>query len=132
MKKLSFVTFLILICFLCFCNAEEAKKVSAGDAPKAMYKKISAEEAKTIMSESSEYILLDVRTAEEFKERHIEGAILIPRTEIKKRAAIELPNKDALILVYCRSGRRSSAAAQELASMGYVNVQDFGGINDWR
>ncbi|MDR3002406.1 MAG: rhodanese-like domain-containing protein [Fibromonadaceae bacterium] len=101
--------FLFLACFLCFCNAEDTK---------------------AIISKSSEYILLDVRTAEEFKERHIEGAILIPHTEIKERAALELPNKEALILIYCRSGRRSATATQELATLGYTKVHNLGGINE--
>ena len=97
----------------------------------AQYRKISAEEAFQMMQEENIYILLDVRTTEEFNERHIEGAVLIPDNEISDRAAEELPDKNILILVYCRSGRRSEAAARELADMGYTNVYDFGGIIDW-
>jgi len=95
------------------------------------YKKISAEDAYRIMQNTNDYILLDVRTDEEFMEKHIEGAVLIPDNEIGIRSEIELPDKDALILVYCRSGRRSANAANELIEMGYTNVYDFGGINDW-
>lgn len=95
------------------------------------YKKISTSQAKTIMDSGDPYVLLDVRTEEELLERHIRGTILIPYTEIKDRAASELPNKDALILVYCRSGRRSAIAARELTRIGYTKVYDFGGINDW-
>jgi rhodanese-related sulfurtransferase len=75
--------------------------------------------------------LLDVRTSEEYKEKRIEGAVLIPDYEINDRAAAALPDKDAAILIYCRSGRRSASVAHELIEMGYTNVYDFGGINDW-
>jgi phage shock protein E len=95
------------------------------------YKKLSASQAKALMTDEEHYILLDVRTEEEFRERHIKGAILLPYTEIKNRAAFELSDKDALILIYCRSGRRSAIAAKELIGMGYTQVYDFGGINDW-
>lgn len=95
------------------------------------YKKISASQAKAIMDSGDTYVLLDVRTEEELQERHIKGTILIPYTEVKIRAASDLPDKDALILIYCRSGRRSAIAAKELISMGYTKVYDFGGINDW-
>ena len=84
-----------------------------------------------MMNESKPYILLDVRTDEEFKEKRIDGAILIPNYEIKERAIAELPDKSILILIYCRSGRRSADAAKALIDMGYTNVYDFGGINDW-
>ena len=95
------------------------------------YKKISAEEAKEIIDNSSDYILLDVREENEFAEGHIEGAILIPYGEISDRAEEELPDKEKTILVYCRSGRRSSIAAEQLVELGYTDVQDFGGIIDW-
>jgi len=84
-----------------------------------------------MMQDTKEYILLDVRTEGEFVNEHIEGAILIPDNEIGERATDELPDKNALILIYCRSGRRSEAAARELVEMGYTNVYDFGGILDW-
>jgi len=84
-----------------------------------------------IMSEEEEYILLDVRTEEEYAEAHIEGAGLLPYDEIADRAEAELPDKDAVILVYCKSGGRSEIAAKTLAGMGYSKVYDFGGINDW-
>jgi Rhodanese-related sulfurtransferase len=97
----------------------------------AGYQKISAEQAKEMMDETDGWILLDVRTQEEFQEEHIEGAILIPDYEIAGRAESEIPDKDTVILVYCRSGRRSADAANELVGMGYTNVYDFGGIADW-
>lgn len=98
---------------------------------KAEYLQISAQEAKSLMDTEKDYIILDSRTQEEFDEGHIEGAILIPEYEIAARAEKELPNKNQLILVYCRSGRRSKIAAQALADSGYTNVKEFGGIIDW-
>lgn len=95
------------------------------------YQRISAAEAMVMMDSYDELIILDVRTEEEFSEGHIPGAILIPDYELAERAETELPNKDQLILVYCRSGRRSKAAAEMLVGMGYTNVKDFGGIIDW-
>ena len=91
---------------------------------------ISAEEARRMMSGGG-YVLLDARTEEEYREAHIEGAVLIPFDEIELRAGTELPDKDSVILVYCRSGRRSAIAAEALAGMGYARVYDFGGIQDW-
>lgn len=100
-------------------------------APAAEYQTITAEQAKAMMAETNDWVLLDVRTDEEFNESHIEGAILIPDFEVPSRIEEEIPDKDALILVYCRTGRRSALAAQEMANMGYTNVYDFGGIVDW-
>ncbi len=96
------------------------------------YMQITQEEAKHIMDTQSGYVILDVRTDEEFAAGHIPGAILIPDYEIGSRAAQELTDKTQLILVYCRSGRRSKNAASELASLGYTNVREFGGIIDWQ
>lgn len=93
--------------------------------------KITAEEAKHLMDGGEDVVILDVRTQEEFDEGHIEGALLLPDTEVAKKAQDVLPDKDAMILVYCRSGRRSALAADELVKMGYTDVRDFGGIIDW-
>ena len=97
----------------------------------AGYEQITAEEAKSIMDTEKDYIILDSRTEEEFAQGHIEGAILIPEYEIAARAEKELPDKEQLILVYCRSGRRSKIASAELVKLGYTNVKEFGGIIDW-
>lgn len=96
------------------------------------YEQISGEEAKRLMDAETDYIIVDARTEEEFNEGHIEGAILIPEFEIADRAENELKNKDQLILVYCRSGRRSKIASQALVDLGYTNVKEFGGIIDWQ
>ena len=95
------------------------------------YEQITAEQAKTIMDTENDYIIIDARTTEEFAEGHIKDAILIPEYEIADRAEKELPDKDQLILVYCRSGRRSKIASEELVKLGYTNVKEFGGIIDW-
>lgn len=95
------------------------------------YEQITPEQAKTIMDTEKDYIIIDARTEEEFAEGHIENAILIPEYEIKDRAEKELPDKEQLILVYCRSGRRSKIASEELVKLGYTNVKEFGGIIDW-
>ena len=92
---------------------------------------ITAEEAKKLMDSEEDRIILDVRSREEYDQGHIPGAILIPDTEIEAKAADLLPDKDQLILVYCRSGRRSKLAAQSLADLGYTNIREFGGILDW-
>ena len=97
----------------------------------ASYDQISAAEAKALMESESGYIILDVREQYEYDEGHIPGAILIPYGEIADRAEKELPDKERLILVYCRSGRRSKIAAEELVKLGYTNVKEFGGIIDW-
>lgn len=96
------------------------------------YEHISAESAKQLMDTQKGYVILDVRTEEEFAEGHIKNAILIPDYEIEQRAQKELPEKEQMILVYCRSGRRSKNAAQTLAKLGYTNVKEFGGIIDWQ
>ena len=95
------------------------------------YEQITAEQAKIIMNTERDYIIIDARTTEVFAEGHIEDAILIPDYEIADRAENELPDKAQLILVYCRSGRRSKIASEELVKLGYTNVKEFGGIIDW-
>lgn len=95
------------------------------------YEQISQEEAKALMDSEKDYVILDVRTTEEFAESHIEGAVLLTDVDIKTKAEVVLTDKDQLILVYCRSGRRSKNASAELAELGYTNVKEFGGIIDW-
>ncbi|MBR5826469.1 MAG: rhodanese-like domain-containing protein [Clostridia bacterium] len=112
---------------LASCGAADGSKEEASFA----YEQISAEKAKFLMESEKDYIIIDARTESEFAEGHIEGAILIPEYEIAERAQKELPDKDALILVYCRSGRRSKIASDELVKLGYTNVKEFGGIIDW-
>ena len=105
--------------------------IGCSDGGSATYEQISGAEAKALMDSESGYIIVDARTQEEYDEGHISGAILIPEYEIVNRAEKELPEKNQLILVYCRSGRRSKIAAEELVKLGYTNVKEFGGIIDW-
>ena len=126
MKKIVSIGIVAILCLFSFAgcaNKENDMKIT--------YTNITAEEAKVLMDTESDYIILDTRTDEEFAEGHIEGAIMIPEYEIADRAEKELPNKDQLILVYCRSGRRSKIASEELVKLGYTNVKEFGGIIDW-
>ena len=123
MKKLIFL--LLGVMFLTACGQ------TTENTQEAVYVSITAEEAKEIMDTGDGFVILDVRTQEEYDEGHVPGAILIPNTEIENRAEEELPDKAQLILVYCRSGRRSKLAAQILADLGYTNVKEFGGILDW-
>ena len=95
------------------------------------YRQINMGEAITMMEEESGYIILDVRTAAEFAEKHIPGALNIPNETIGTEEIPELPNKEQLILVYCRSGNRSKQASEKLVALGYTNIVEFGGINDW-
>ena len=95
------------------------------------YRQVNMEEAITMMETEKDYILLDVRTAAEFEEKHIPGAVCIPNETIGADAIPELPDRDQLILVYCRSGNRSKQASAKLAALGYTNVVEFGGIIDW-
>ena len=136
MKRFLFI-FLPVLSLLTGCTTPNSNVSETNSHPDTSetkentYEQITQIKAKEIMDSGDEYILLDVRTKEEFDDGHIEGAILIPDFEIEERAETELPDKDALILVYCRSGRRSKNAASILAALGYTNVKEFGGINDW-
>lgn len=127
MKKIKGLIIMILISLSLF-----GMTACGGDNKKAStYEQITAEQAKTIMDTEKDYVIIDARTDEEFAEGHIENAILIPEYEIVKRAEKEFPDKEQLILVYCRSGRRSKIASEELVKLGYTNVKEFGGIIDW-
>ena len=121
MKKLLpiFITALLLV----GCAAPTEREVS--------YRQITMDEAVALMEEEDGYIILDVRTVAEFNEKHIPGAINIPHETIGAEVIPELPDKDQLILVYCRSGNRSKQASEKLVKLGYTNVVEFGGIIDW-
>ncbi len=104
---------------------------AAKPTEKASYRQIGMDEAITMMAEEENYIILDVRRADEFAAGHIPGAINVANESIGSGEIPELPDKDQLILVYCRSGRRSKEASQKLANLGYTNIVEFGGILDW-
>ena len=109
----------------------------AGCAPggehegEAVYVNITAQEAKKIMDTQTSYVILDTRTQEEYDEGHSPGAIVISHDQILQKAETVLTDKNQLILVYCRSGRRSKLAAEDLVKLGYTNIKEFGGIIDW-
>ena len=142
MKKALCIISVLLCILLTACGDDSSVGIIGGaDGPtsiivaekgeKAMYEQITPEEAKKIMDSGEEHIILDTREQDEFDEGHIAGAILIPYTEIENKAIEMIPDNDKLILVYCRSGRRSKIAAESLAKLGYTNVKEFGGIIDW-
>ena len=123
MKRLCLILLAVLLLTACGQKMETTQE--------AAYMNITPAEAKKLMDTEEDYVLLDVRTQEEYDDGHIAGAILIPDTEIRDRAEQELTNKDQLILVYCRSGRRSKLAAEILEELGYTRIREFGGILDW-
>lgn len=124
-KKLTILLFMAAI-------ASIAILVVNQKAPTTKYEKITGEEAKEMMNQISDIIILDVRTKEEFDAGHIEGAKLIPYDIIEDNEEIKLLDNASTILVYCRSGRRSALAVKTLIELGFTNVYDFGGINDWQ
>ena len=95
-------------------------------------KHVSMDEIVQIMNENTDYIILDVRTIAEYNEGHIPNAICIPNETIGNNTISELPDKEQLILIYCRSGNRSKQAAEKLKKLGYTNLIEFGGIIDWK
>jgi len=118
-----FVPFLFLFLLVAGCAAPAESEAS--------YRQVSMDEAIAMMEEKNDYIILDVRTPEEFAEKHIPDAINIPNETIGTEEIPELPDKEQLILVYCRSGNRSKQASEKLVRLGYTNIVEFGGINDW-
>ena len=113
-----FIPILMMLLLLTGCGAQSSETT---------YRQISV----TMMEEETEYIILDVRTAEEYSEKHIPGAINIANESIGTEDIPELPDKDQLILVYCRSGNRSKQASEKLVKLGYTNIVEIGGINSW-
>ena len=125
MKRIILLS-VVLIALLCGCAPQ-----NEGEEEKMTYTQITVNKAIEMMESESNYIILDVRTFEEYNERHIPGAICVPNESIGTEPIEELPQKDQLILVYCRSGRRSKEAAEKLAAMVYSNIYEFCGILDW-
>ncbi len=123
MKRIAILCISVIM-FLSGCTASPS-------STDASYTQITQEEAKVMMDKNDGHIIVDVRRQDEYDEGHIPGAILIPNERITDKKPAELPDLDQIILVYCRSGRRSKEAAQKLADMGYTNVYEFGGIIDW-
>lgn len=120
---MKWIPILMALLLLSGCAAQAQKEQS--------YRQIDMDEAIAMMEAENDYIILDVRTPEEFSERHIPGAINVANETIGSEEIPELPDKDQLILVYCRSGNRSKQASEKLVALGYTNIVEFGGINDW-
>ena len=120
-KKL--LPFVLSIMLLSSCGTPGGSSLS--------YRQISMDEAVKMMKDEKNYIILDVRRPDEYAEGHIPGAINVPNEEIGTAEIAELPDKSQLILVYCRSGRRSKEASEKLVKLGYTNIVEFGGIQDY-
>ena len=136
MRKIAML-FMVAVLLLAGCGKQDSAPASqpttqpTEPTEEAAYMNITAQEAKKLMETEKDYIILDVRTQEEYETGYIPGAILIPHDKIEEQAAEKLPNKDQLILVYCRSGNRSKTASEALEKLGYTRIREFGGINDW-
>ena len=126
---LSLLMFAMVV--LAGCGNRDTNKIENNDSAKNSYVQISMDDAIKMMEEESDYIILDVRRPDEFAEKHIPGAINVPNENIGTEEIPELPDKDQLILVYCRSGNRSKQASEKLVKLGYTNIYEFGGINSW-
>lgn len=125
MRKTAAFVCTILLLTIAGCGVEETEENDMA------YQQVTAEEAQEIMETEEDYVIVDVRTEEECESGHIPDAICIPNEDIGDTEPQELPDKEQLILVYCRSGNRSKQASGKLAAMGYSNVVEFGGIQDW-
>lgn len=137
----TFLAAVMALTLLCGCSAKtdtaavtEATTDTQAQTQdeKGTYKQISSDEAAELMKTEKDFIILDVRRQDEYDSGHIPGAICVPNETIGTSDIPELPDKSQLILVYCRSGRRSKEASQKLADMGYTNITEFGGIIDWK
>ena len=134
MRKILSITVIMMLIFA-GCKADTTTQFvdssSTAETEESGYEQISMEEAQRIMDTEDNIIILDVRTQQEFDEGHIPNAICVPNETITGESIPELPDKQQIILVYCRSGRRSKEARRKLSSYGYTNIKEFGGIIDW-
>ena len=124
MRKILLILAVLVVAAVAFTGCGK------GSAGNEAYKKITSEEAKELM-DSEDVVVVDVRRQDEYDAGHIKGAVLVPNETISEEAPAVLEDKNAKILVYCRSGRRSKEAANKLIDLGYTDVRDFGGIIDW-
>ena len=135
MRKYLLVGFGVVTMLLSGCNNSNMDYIIENEpniiGQENSYTQISMKEAICMMNTETDYIILDVRTPEEFADKHIPNAVNIPNEVIGTEEIVELSDKDQLILVYCRSGNRSKQASEKLVALGYTNVYEFGGIKDW-
>ena len=132
--KYILVVMVLGISFVTFQQIAQADNEVVNATQVPSFQKISPEYAKQLMDTEKNYIIIDVRTIEEYNEGHVKNAISLPNEEIvvgSEKVATILPNKDQMLLVYCRSGKRAADASTKLVNMGYTNVYSFGGIIDW-
>ena len=122
---------ILLLLVVRIAGNPDKEKAAEEDAMKGSYYQITQDEAKEMMKKDDGHIIVDVRRQDEYDNGHIPEAVLIPNESISTTPPAELPDKDQVILIYCRSGNRSKQAAQKLADMGYNNIYEFGGINTW-
>ncbi len=133
MKRM--IPLLLILALLTWCggeNTDNSYNSTSTESKENTYTRISSDEAAEMMSQETDYIILDVRTQAEYEEKHIPGAICVPNEKISTVPPDQLSDKEQLIMVYCRSGNRSKTASQKLADMGYTNIVEFGGIIDWQ
>ena len=119
---------IFILCFLSGCGFDQ---VLDWDGMENSYRQITQEQAKEMMKADDGHIVVDVRRLDEYDAGHIPGAICVPNESITDKQPAELPDLDQIILVYCRTGRRSKEASQKLFDIGYTNIYEFGGIVDW-
>ncbi len=129
MKKTFLILLIIISILLAGCSSNYNNQKEIED--KVSVAKITPEEAKTRLESNNSIIIVDVRTPDEYNEEHIKGAILLPLDDISEEASTIIPDKEATYYIYCRSGNRSATAAAQLVKMGYENIYDLGGINNW-
>lgn len=122
----------LIVGYLLYSKTSDNSLIGDSKNERNSYERISQDEAQKIMDEGGDFLIVDVRTPDEYAEGHIKGAINVPNEEIADTEIEALPDKEQLLLVYCRSGNRSKDASPKLAAMGYTNIKEFGGINTWQ
>ena len=118
-----------VLCICMFCSGCVTDNSNAKEEP--LYSSITMEDAAVLLESENDYLLLDVRTEQEYFSGHIPGAVCIPNEDIDKTVVEALPDQEQVIFVYCRSGNRSKQAAEKLANLGYTNIVEIGGVKDW-
>ena len=118
-----------VLCICMFCSGCVTDNSNAKEEP--LYSSITMEDAAVLLESENDYLLLDVRTKQEYFSGHIPGAVCIPNEDIDENVAEALPDQEQVICVYCRSGNRSKQAAEKLANLGYTNIVEIGGVKDW-
>ena len=118
-----------VLCICMFCSGCVTDNSNAKEEP--LYSSITMEDAAVLLESENDYLLLDVRTEQEYFSGHIPGAVCIPNEDIDETVVEALPDQEQVIFVYCRSGNRSKQAAEKLANLGYTNIVEIGGVKDW-